>query len=70
MWGVTKLWDRIWGAEKVSDREARAGGEAWHSNHGISSSSRRSAGHPREGAKEGFSWHGSSKEVESGFRLC
>lgn len=63
--------DRILGAEKVSDRvEARAGGEAWRSNHGISSSSGRSAGHPREGAKEGFSWHGSSKEVESGFRLC
>lgn len=41
----------------------------WRSNHGISSSSRRSAGHPREGAKEGFSWHG-SKEVESGCRLC
>lgn len=49
--------------------EAKAGGEAWRGNHGISSSSRRSAGHPREGAKEGFSWHG-SKEVESGCRLC
>lgn len=54
----------------MSDRvEAEDGGEAWHSNHGIPSSSRSSAGHPREGAKKGFGWHG-SKEVESGFRLC
>lgn len=54
----------------MKDRvEAEAGGEAWRRNHGISSSSRRSAGHPRESAKEGFAWH-SSKEVESGFRLC
>lgn len=54
----------------MSERvETEAGGEAWPSKHGISSSSRHSAGHPRESAKKGFSWHG-SKEVESRFRLC
>lgn len=61
---------RALGAEEVSERvETEAGGEAWPSNHGISSSSRRLAGHPRESAKKGFSWHG-GKEVESRFRLC
>lgn len=61
---------RTSGAEEVSERvETEAGAEAWPGKHRISSSSRRSAGHPREGAKKGFSWHG-SKEGESRFRLC
>lgn len=65
-----KQWDKTLRAEEVSERvETVAGGEVWPSNHGISSSSRHSAGHPRENAKKGFSWHG-SKEVESRFRLC